>query len=322
MAKDANKLQSARNTGAQAQDTERLLLLSQALHASLDPDRVIQNLFVQIAAWLKLDGLNYRLPEQAEAIQLGHPGRHSCDYRLGSEQTTLGQYIFSRNHRFTESERATLEHWLSFLIVPLSNALEHRHALRMTKTDSLTGLGNRAALDAALEREVGLTRRHRLALSMLVVDVDHFKKVNDRYGHSEGDRVLKAVAHRIQMLCRESDLVFRYGGEEFVVLLNKTERAGARVIAERIRQGVEALGVAGSGDKTRCPITVSVGISSWNQQTASPSELFDRADHALYKAKTGGRNRVVLESSSWQNIEPGGLVRPRVEPIKAAQSSS
>ena len=322
MAKDASKVLTAQKASAQTQDTERLLLLTQALQASLDPDRVIQRFFAHITAWLKLDGLTYHLPEQIQPIQLGQPGRHSCDYRLSSDQKILGQYIFSRNHRFTESERAALEHWLSFLLVPLSNALEHRHALHMTKTDSLTGLGNRAALDAALEREVGLTRRHRLALSMLVVDVDHFKKFNDRYGHSEGDRVLKAVAHRIKNLCRESDLVFRYGGEEFVVLLNKTDRAGARVIAERIRRGVEALGVAGSGDKTRSPITVSVGISSWNQRTSSPSELFNRADQALYKAKTGGRNRVVLESSAWQQRNPGGIENPKVEPLKTAQSPS
>jgi len=326
--KDANKLLSAQKTSAQAQDTERLLLLTQALQASLNPDRVIQRFFAQVTAWLKLEGLNYRLPEQDQAIQLGRQGRHSCDYRLGSDQEILGQYIFSRNHRFTESERAALEHWLSFLLVPLSNALDHRHALRMTKTDSLTGLGNRTALEAALEREVGLTRRHQLAFSMLVIDVDHFKKVNDRYGHSEGDRVLKAVAHRIKSLCRDSDLVFRYGGEEFVVLLNKTDRAGARVIAERIRRGVEALTVARADDKprcpitARCPITVSVGISSWSQQTASPSELFDRADQALYKAKTRGRNRVIVESGDWQKTNPGGLARPKVEPIKTAQSPS
>lgn len=322
MAKDAHKLLSAQKASTQAQDTERLLLLTQSLQASLDPDEVIQRFFDHATAWLKLEGLNYQLPEQAQAIQLGQVGRHSCDYRLGSERETLGQYIFSRNQRFTEAERAALEHWLSFLLVPLSNALNHSHALRMTKTDNLTGLGNRTALEAALEREVGLTRRHQLTFSMLVVDVDHFKKVNDRYGHSEGDRVLKAVAQRIKSLCRDSDLVFRYGGEEFVVLLNKTDRVGAQVIAERIRRGVEALETARPGDPARAPITVSIGISSWGQQTTSPTELFDRADRALYKAKLRGRNRVIAESNAWQQLDSGSLGRPRVETIKSAQSPS
>jgi len=320
MAKDANKLLSTQRVSAQAQDTERLLLLTQALQASLDPHRVIQRFFDQITVWLKLEGLSYRLPEQAEAIQLGQSGRHSCDYRLGAGQESLGQYIFSRNRRFTESERAALEHWLSFLLVPLGNALNHHQALRMTKTDSLTGLGNRAALEAALDREVGLIRRHRLAFSMLVVDVDHFKKVNDCYGHSEGDRVLKAVAHRIKNLCRESDLVFRYGGEEFVVLLNKTDRAGAQVIAERIRRGVEGQRIAGPGDNTHCPVTVSIGISSWDQQTLSSTELFDRADRALLTAKIKGRNRVIAEPGSWHRADSGGLSTATVDAIKAAQS--
>lgn len=323
MAKDAQKLLSAQKASAQAQDTERLLLLTQTLQASLDPDQVIQRFFDQVTVWLRLDGLNYQLPEQPQATQLGRPGRHSCDYRLGSDQATLGQYVFSRNHRFTESERAALEHWLSFLLVPINNALHYRHALRMTKTDSLTGLGNRSALETALEREVGLTRRHRLTFSMLVVDVDYFKKVNDHYGHSEGDRVLKAVAQHIKILCRESDLVFRYGGEEFVVLLSKTDQTGARVIAERIRQGIQAQKIADPGGKVQCPITVSIGISSWDRRTKSTAELFDRADQALYKAKAGGRNRVVSESSTWHQMVPGGLGgRPKVEAINAVQSSS
>jgi diguanylate cyclase (GGDEF)-like protein len=149
-------------------------------------------------------------------------------------------------------------------------------------------VGNRAALEDHLRREVTLARRHHQPLSLLVIDIDWFKQVNDRYGHAIGDAVLRAVAHVTQEGLRGDDLLFRFGGEEFVVLLRATPADGAAIVAERIRATIEAASCTCDGKDIK--VTVSVGVATLREETGD--SLFDRADHALYQAKQQGRNRV------------------------------
>lgn len=290
MADDAQPLRHASvNSGDSAED--RLALL-QRLQTSQEPSVLVQHLFQTLAPRLSLSGLVYRPPHRTAELTLGQPGRHQCDYRLDGPGESLGQLLISRNRRFSEDEQLRIERWLALLVGPLTNALRYQKALQMALQDSLTGLGNRAALDSALNRELRLADRYHTDFSLLLVDVDHFKRLNDRWGHSRGDQVLKQVARVIAGSVRESDLVYRYGGEEFVVLLSRTDYQGAAVIAERVRRNVagELLG------RESLDVTVSVGISS-RRPEGEPCihTLFDRADHALYHAKDQGRNRVVRE---------------------------
>jgi diguanylate cyclase (GGDEF)-like protein len=170
-------------------------------------------------------------------------------------------------------------------IVSLVDAARH-----LAMTDPLTGLLNRRAFVEAMTREIARAARHSHPLSVMLLDVDHFKKVNDTRGHEGGDVVLRGVAEIAQRIARKSDLVARWGGEEFVAGLPHAAEAGARVAAERLRRAISDASFA-LPDGTALRITASIGVAH-----AAEGETLDvviaRADQAMYLAKSRGRNRV------------------------------
>jgi diguanylate cyclase (GGDEF)-like protein len=156
-----------------------------------------------------------------------------------------------------------------------------------SRTDVLTGLGNRRKLDDDIDALTGMARRHDQPFSVALVDVDHFKSVNDTYGHSAGDEVLRAIAARLQDALRVEDVAGRWGGEEFLFLLPMTDLAGATVVGERLRHAVACRPIR-IADGTLIEASISVGVATG---TDVPEVLL-RADGALYRAKAGGRNLV------------------------------
>ncbi|MBE9516843.1 MAG: GGDEF domain-containing protein [Proteobacteria bacterium] len=160
----------------------------------------------------------------------------------------------------------------------------------ISQTDPLTGLHNRRYLESASTLEFRRAKRYKHDLSLLVLDIDHFKVVNDEYGHLAGDEVLKSVARHLGMCLRDTDIVCRFGGEEFVVLLPETNEEDALVIAENMRAEVEFMQIVYEG--SRIPITISIGVSSLMEDTADYDTLFKEADTAVYASKQAGRNRV------------------------------
>lgn len=164
----------------------------------------------------------------------------------------------------------------------------------LAHTDPLTQVLNRRALTVRLASELERARRYDSVITLLMVDLDHFKQVNDTYGHLAGDEVLREVATLLQNEIRSVDVVARYGGEEFVVVLPETSLVGATTFAERIREHVAATGFAAAlGEPIR--LTASIGVSSYPSTTINTvDDLFARADEALYRAKADGRNRVCL----------------------------
>ncbi len=156
----------------------------------------------------------------------------------------------------------------------------------LATTDGLTGLKNRRTFAAKLAEEHARAVRYHQPLSLLLLDVDHFKQYNDAYGHPAGDAVLQGVAEALGRTARDTDLAARYGGEEFAVILPFTDEAGSLVIAERVRAAIAA------GDWEKRPITVSVGVGTLSLDTPTPDSLTDCADAALYQSKKSGRNRV------------------------------
>ncbi|MBR9912044.1 MAG: GGDEF domain-containing protein [Gammaproteobacteria bacterium] len=265
--------------------------LTQALQTSLDLTTLLEIFLEHARAIVPVGGLVYGNGASESRVQLGMECAQTLNYRLQTPQQDMGNITFSRRKRFNKLEIAALENLLSTLIFPLRNALLYRQAVLTSLLDPLTCVGNRQAMEEALAREISLARRHRQPLSMLVIDVDHFKSINDNYGHSSGDDVLRLLASTIRTIARTTDLTFRYGGEEFVLLLNKTDAEGAAVIAERVRSQIEDL-IIGT-EPTCIRITASIGVSSWRRGEKG-EDLFRRGDSALYQAKRDGRNRVVI----------------------------
>ena len=165
----------------------------------------------------------------------------------------------------------------------------YRQALYAAHKDALTGVYNRSTLEENLNREVKLALRYKRHLSMIILDIDNFKAFNDTYGHSVGDKVIKATVEQTVACIRSTDIVFRYGGEEFVILLSNTDIEGTKYLAERIRQSVEQAAIEHENKKLK--VTISLGIAELKDGEIN-ANFFARADKALYEAKNCGKNCV------------------------------
>ncbi len=159
----------------------------------------------------------------------------------------------------------------------------------MSVTDPLTGLYNRRHFEDCLEREFLRSKRYKSDLSFAIIDIDFFKKINDTYGHSSGDYVLKEVAYLILQTFRKTDMVFRYGGEEFAVIITETPLDKAVIPLERLRISISENTFKYNGQQINT--TISIGVSGVNEDTESVHQLFENADKALYAAKENGRNQ-------------------------------
>ncbi|WP_221936891.1 sensor domain-containing diguanylate cyclase [Mycolicibacterium sp. 018/SC-01/001] len=165
------------------------------------------------------------------------------------------------------------------------------HLESQSVTDVLTGVKNRRSFDLTVEEEFMRAQARQTNLALLMIDVDNFKSFNDGFGHPAGDEVLRSLAQLLQSEMRETDSLFRYGGEEFAVVLPETTCKGAFVLAERFRRTVQRAPWPKRG------ITISIGVAATGPDIASPRDLLQCADEALYSAKQGGRNRVTMASS-------------------------
>ncbi len=174
-----------------------------------------------------------------------------------------------------------------------SNNLEaayHDEVYRLTTVDGLTQVFNRRYFDEALDRELSRVRRYGRGLSLVLIDIDKFKRINDEHGHLAGDAVLKEVASTLKAKIRREDVLARYGGEEFALLLPEIELKGALAMAEKARKLIEHHSFAFDG--VSIPVTISLGVSALAEKGEGPKPFIQRADERLYEAKTSGRNRV------------------------------
>jgi two-component system cell cycle response regulator len=167
---------------------------------------------------------------------------------------------------------------------------ENETLARDATTDPLTGLRNRRFLVETLGVELSRSRRHGSALAILLVDLDGFKGINDRFGHAAGDAVLGRVARLLASKTRTTDFAARYGGDELVWVLTQNTDEGVKICAERLRREIETTPFEHAGKGF--PVTISIGIAHWDAGTTTVEQLIARADEALYRAKQAGRNRV------------------------------
>lgn len=181
--------------------------------------------------------------------------------------------------------------------------LEQR-ILQLANTDPLTGILNRRAFMARLEAEIQRSFREGAPLSLILSDIDHFKRVNDQYGHQAGDQVLQAFTRQLGRSSRPYDLLGRYGGEEFIMALPRVDTPQSGTMAERIRRGIEETAVPIGKGETTLHITASFGVASWRPGIDKDLDsIIRRADEALYRAKSAGRNRVSLATEPCTSLD-------------------
>jgi diguanylate cyclase (GGDEF)-like protein len=194
---------------------------------------------------------------------------------------------------FTDADEEALHSLAGQAAIAVENVLLHQQAQLASLTDPLTGLWNVRYLTINLGQEIERAARFQRPLSVLMLDLDHFKAVNDTYGHARGDEVLVEFAGRLRALVREVDTVARYGGEEFVVVLPETALAGACRLASRVGEAVRSVPFPGQG-QPELPVTVSVGIAVFPQHGPDAGRLLGAADAALYRAKGSGRDQYAV----------------------------
>ena len=280
---------SISKTQLEQAELTQVLHISSVLQTTLDAGRIIELFSQELQALVPHDSLHYKNSAEKYSHAVGAKAQNSCAYKLVIGDQSLGELSITRKKRFTAREMLIMEYVLCSVVYPLRNSLLYKHALQAALKDPLTGVNNRAAMEITVTREIDLAKRHGTPLSLIAMDIDRFKSVNDNYGHLAGDSIIKAVADTVNTCIRSSDILFRYGGEEFAIVLSNTGPDGAILLAERIRKAIAKKQY--EFEKSAIDVTVSQGVACLDQKDEIKT-LFMKADTALYKAKAGGRNCV------------------------------
>ncbi|WPL18636.1 putative diguanylate cyclase YedQ [Thiorhodovibrio winogradskyi] len=273
----------------------------QAISASLELDHVVRTAMSYLSELVAMRSWEYAFQSaqfEAPLFQLsdGKVDRHRLEYTLGSAGQPMGHLTLTRGRRFSEQEQEKIEGLLGLAAPALRNALRFRELSLQLETDPMTGLGNRRALHTQGERWLADSLRQHRPLTMLALDLDRFKPINDQFGHPEGDRLLCEVARVLRESTRPSDVCVRMGGDEFVVLLPGADLTCAMDCAERIRQTISEIELS-VPDAAGVRVSASIGLAM-HHEGMTLDQLYNQADNALYAAKHAGSNRVLAGGRS------------------------
>ncbi len=269
----------------------KILQLTDLLSRHLILEDILKVFSIETGSLVPYSGYRYVSELHGKRIKFGKLNRYSLHYHLTIEEMELGELTIYRKEPFSTNEVCQFEELLCSLVYPLKNALMYLVAVTSAYKDPLTNISNRAAMDKLLPREVRLAKRHDQRLAMMILDLDGFKKINDICGHVAGDRLLKRVAEVVMSCLRDTDMLFRFGGDEFVAALPQTEIQGAIDVADRILAGIKKIDL--DEFENFSDIGLSIGLSMLHAGDDF-NRFFKRVDKALYKAKDTGKHRVVV----------------------------
>jgi diguanylate cyclase (GGDEF)-like protein len=296
IAEAAARLSGGESASVLLLDETRQSLLVRAHHGLTDAeiDRATFRVGEGLAGWVAAEGTALRLddamadPRFKRLEGQSRRIRGVCCVPLSGRDGTIGVMTVTASEAgaFSEEDEAIL----AFLAASVVKDVENARLYRLAVTDALTGVYNRQFLSERMPAEFERHKRYGDPLTIALVDADHFKAINDSRGHAVGDAVLRVLAQRCLEAVREVDVVVRYGGEEFLLILPRTDRVGGQEVAERLRQRVGSDPVPTSDGAV--PVTVSVGVAELIPTDLVPKDLVARADAALYAAKSAGRDRV------------------------------
>jgi len=276
------------NTQEQLSDHESLELL-RTLHTILDLKILVEKFSHVLHQKFNCAGIRYQHDKLNVLLTEGTLGKYPQHYILNYSNIDLGKLTITAGKPFTKKSLLALENLTCLFASPLQNAVEHYKALQAALHCPLTGISNRAALTITLQRDLELAKRYGTALSIISIDIDHFKKINDIYGHATGDAVLQQFTQKLTKEIRNADMIFRMSGDEFIVLLMHTDTQGAINLANRLCKKVTHFNT--QHDNHNIPLTTSIGVAGYISGDTYLS-LLKKADQALYRAKNEGRNRV------------------------------
>lgn len=259
-------------------------MILQNLMLNIDAVSVVKQYLSQARHFLKLTGISLIFGDQK--ITQGHCAPpHQCKtLSLKDDHHIIGQIKYYHKAGFNLHDFQLMQELHICTRQILKNVIHHEEVKKLALKDPLTGLGNRGAYQESLQRYMSNSRRKNTLFGLLVIDLDHFKPVNDKFGHQEGDRVLEQFARALHSALRDTDMAFRIGGDEFCCLLEDNSCSANRMIAQRIQRAISQIPVL-----AKHGISSSIGSVIY-QIGESESELFLRADNALYQAKSAGRD--------------------------------
>lgn len=263
------------------------LQLHQRLLGTLDTGILINRFFDWLNERQLSSGIEYIHPIDNTSFRAGTLKSHKAVYTLRMELRYLGQINITSQKRFSDYDALIHEQSMGIVIHYLKNAIEYQSLEKVAFHDALTGVMNRTALEELLPKEAERAQRYGFDLAVMMIDIDHFKMINDRIGHLGGDKILRHVSAAIKSQLRKSDLPFRYGGDEFLLVLPNTGLKDAHQAALRIMESLNKEVT----DIPNCPVSpkLSIGIAIY-QAGEDHEALIRRVDTALYNSKNNGRN--------------------------------
>lgn len=271
-----------------AEETIVLYDLTREICKSLDQDKVFSNFCEQINRYIGIGDCKF-IKEEADLSKYNN----YIVLPLNLDKQILGYLVVNQ---VKEEDKDKFHILTQQFLLGIKRAFLYQQVQELAITDSLTGVFSRRYLMERLNEEIERSQKFNYEFSLLMVDVDHFKDYNDRYGHLVGDAILKEISKTIKENTRSIDLLGRYGGEEFSIVLAETDKEGAKFAAERIRSSIENKNIRVYDEDLK--VTISVGVSTYPLDGSKPLALIERSDEALYQAKKLGRNRVCLYSAS------------------------
>lgn len=271
--------------------------LSSNLHENLDFYQLFNTFINELRTAVPCDSVEYENHETQNSLLNGSRGIHHCEYTLKHKDLFLGVIRITRDSKLTNSELNIIETMLAGLTLPLRNALRHQQAIRLVQRDELTGLRNGSYYHDIVDLEIKRSHRYKNPFSLLMLDLDNFDNINTQYGRQAGDAILREVADRISEKARNSDVVYRVGGDKFLVFLPNTDKAKARIAATRIKDFVlsRACILTDEHEDKLISFTLSVGVVTFTRGD-TVEKLIDRVDKAIFHAKILGKDRIYADS--------------------------